>query len=62
MHRHSLGDLDESAGGGSVQRSPALIVPSVDITPALHQKLHHLSIFINAGLPEDTQPHDELIT
>lgn len=58
--QHSLGDLDETAGGCSVQRSPALVVPSVDVTPALHQKLHHLSIFINAGLPEDTQPHDGL--
>lgn len=57
----SLSDLDEAAGGCSVQRSPALVVPSVDVTPTLHQELHHLSIFINAGLPEDTQPHDGLL-
>lgn len=37
-----------------MQRSPAFVVPSVDITPALYQKLHHLSIFINASLPEHT--------
>ena len=58
---HSLSDLDEAAGGCSVQRSPALVVPSVDIAPALHEKLHHLSILINAGLPKDTQPHDGLL-
>ena len=59
--QHSLSDLDEAAGRCSVQRSPALVVPSVDVTPALHQKLHHLSVFINAGLPGDTQPHDGLL-
>lgn len=56
--QHSLSNLDEAAGRCSVQRSPALVVSSVDVTPALHQKLHHLSVFIYAGLPEDTQPHD----
>lgn len=59
--RHSLSDLDEAAGGCSVQRSPALVVTSVDVTPTLHQKLHHLCIFINAGLQEDTQPPDGLL-
>lgn len=39
-----------------MQRSPALVVPSVDVAPTLHQKLHHLCVFINASLPdtEDT--------
>lgn len=57
--QHSLSNLDEAAGRRSVQGSPALVVPSVDVTPALHQKLHHLSVFVDAGLPEDTwRPHD----
>lgn len=43
-----------------MQRSPALVVSSVDVAPVLHQELHHLSVFINAGLPEDKCPHDGL--
>lgn len=56
--KHSLSDLDEAAGSRSVQRSPALVVPSVHVTAALHQKLHHLSVFIDAGLPEDAQARE----
>lgn len=53
--RHSLNDLYETTGGGSVQRSPALVVPSVDVAPALHQELDHLCVLINAGLPHSTR-------
>lgn len=35
-----------------MQRSPALVVPPVDVAATLHQKLHHLGIFINASLPD----------
>lgn len=56
--KHSLNDLDEAAGRCSVQRTPALVVSSVDVTPALHQKLHHLGVFVDAGLQEGTRPHD----
>lgn len=52
--KHSLNDLDEAAGGRSVQRSPALVVAPVDVAPVLHEELHHLSIFVDAGLSEDT--------
>lgn len=40
-----------------MQRSPALVVPSVDVAPALHQKLHHLRIFVNASLPDTGLEH-----
>lgn len=53
--QHSLNDLYETTGSGSVQRSPALVVPSVDVAPTLHQKLDHLCVFINAGLPDSTR-------
>lgn len=52
----SLGDLDEAAGGGSVQRRPALVVAAVDVAAALHQELDHLGVLINAGL-KDTHTH-----
>lgn len=58
---HSLNDLHEAAGGRGVQRSPALVVAPVDVAPVLHEELHHLSVFVDAGLPEDTQPHDGLL-
>lgn len=38
-----------------MQRSPALVVPSVDVAPALHQELDHLCVLINAGLPHGTR-------
>lgn len=50
--QHSLNDLYEATGSCSVQRRPALVVPSVDVAPALHQKLHHLRVFVNASLPD----------
>lgn len=50
--QHSLNDLYETTGSCSVQWSPALVVPSVDVAPTLHQKLHHLRIFVNASLPD----------
>lgn len=53
--QHSLNDLHETTGSGSVQRGPALVVPPVDVAPTLHQKLDHLCVFINAGLPDSTR-------
>lgn len=50
--QHSLNDLYETTGSGGVQRSPALVVPSVDVTPTLHQELDHLCVLINASLPD----------
>lgn len=50
--QHSLNDLYETTGSGGVQRGPALVVPSVDVTPTLHQELDHLCVLIDASLPD----------
>lgn len=60
--QHSPSDLDETTGSCSVQRSPALVVPSVNVTPVFHQELNHFCIFINAGLKEDTQTQHGVTT
>lgn len=41
-----------------MQRGPALVVPSVDVAPALHQELDHLRVLVDASLPDDTQARD----
>lgn len=46
----SLGNLDEAAGRGSMQRSPALVVSLVYVAAALHQELNHLGVLVDAGL------------
>lgn len=49
-HTNWLGDLDETTGCSRVKGCPALVVPSVHVATALHKKLHHLSVLVDASL------------
>jgi hypothetical protein len=44
------GNAEEAAGGGGVERGPALVVPPVDVSAVLHQELHHLQVVVDASL------------
>ncbi len=44
------GNAEEAAGGGGVERGPALVVPPVDVRAVLHQELHHLQVVVDASL------------
>lgn len=47
---HSLCYVEITTGSCRMKRCPALVVLLVYIGSVLHQKLHHVQIFINTGL------------